>query len=49
MLCLYHPREKSWHNELLLSEVIVPWISEWLLFYEIWSITGEWKGGGSHP
>lgn len=36
-------------SELLLSnyfDVIVPWISEWLIFYEIWKITGKWHGHG---
>lgn len=35
--------------ELDLTTVIdsfVPWISEWLLHFEIWCITGTWKGGG---
>jgi len=31
-----------------LSNSVALWISEWLLHYEIWLITGEWHGGGVH-
>jgi hypothetical protein len=33
----------------LLSDKIVPWISDWLYYYELWVSTGEWYGGGVHP
>ncbi|MDR1087483.1 MAG: hypothetical protein LBL16_04560 [Endomicrobium sp.] len=29
--------------------MIIPWISLWLIFYEIFEITGEWTGGGISP
>jgi hypothetical protein len=29
-----------------LSETIIPWLSLWLTFYEMWRVTGEWDGGG---
>jgi len=48
-LCLYLPKTGEWTKEMLLSETIIPWASEWLLHYEIWRITGEWYGGGIHP
>ena len=35
-LCLYYPGSGEWRGDILLSQVIVPWISEWLLHYEIW-------------
>jgi hypothetical protein len=34
---------------MLLCQTIVPWISEWLLHYEIWLVTGKWCAGGIHP
>lgn len=43
-LCLYYPGE--WNHSMLLAYTVVPWISEWLLHYELWLITGEWAGGG---
>jgi len=48
-LCLYLPRTGEWQGDMLFSQTIVPWISEWLLHYEIWLVTGEWYGGGIHP
>ena len=48
-LCLYLPRMNEWNGDMLLADTIVPWISEWLLNYEIWLATGEWCGGGEHP
>lgn len=48
-LCLYLPNTGEWGCGMLLSEVIVPWTSEWLLNYEIWLATGHWCGGGIHP
>jgi hypothetical protein len=32
-----------------MANSIVPWASEWLFFYEMWLITGEWDGGGRWP
>ncbi len=43
-LCL-HMRDE-WRPEMLISKSIIPWTSEWLLFYELWLVTGEWLGGG---
>jgi hypothetical protein len=46
-LCLYTFGE--WYPGLYIANTIVPWISLWLFFYEIWLLTGKWKGGGTHP
>ena len=48
-LCLYYPGSGDWRGDMLLSKTIVPWISEWLYYYELWLVTGEWYGGGVHP
>lgn len=48
-LCLFDPRDGEWQPTMLLTETIMPWTCEWLLFYEIWSATGKWLGGGRHP
>ena len=29
-----------------ITDTIIPWIQEWLYFYEIWLITDKWYGGG---
>lgn len=46
-LCLHFPGE--WNASHLIAHSIVPWISEWLLHYELWRATGEWLGGGHEP
>ena len=32
-----------------IADTIIPWVIEWIYFYELWKITGAWKGGGDHP
>lgn len=48
-LCLYDPKEIIWTPELSIAATIIPWTSEWLLFFEYWQITGEFLGPGRHP
>jgi hypothetical protein len=48
-LCLYFPPANEWDPSKLITKYIIPWISEWLYYYEIWLSTGEWLGGGIHP
>lgn len=47
--CLFLPHEREWHENKLIAETIIPWLSLWLFFYEIWLTTGEWLGEGVHP
>lgn len=46
-LCLHLSGE--WRPDLRISEYIIPWVSFWLYFYEVWRATGEWLGGGHEP
>jgi len=48
-LCLYHPKTSEWNNDKKIAEYIVPWISLWLYYYEVWLSTDKWFGGGLHP
>jgi hypothetical protein len=48
-LCLYHPDYQEWSGDKHIADTIVPWVSEWLCFYELWLACGEWFGGGEHP
>lgn len=48
-LCLYYPGVGEWRGDMILSKTIVPWISEWLINYELWLTTCKWCGGGIHP
>ncbi len=44
-LCLHIPGQ--WQSDMTIAEYIVPWIAEWLFYYEVWLATGEWLGGGA--
>jgi len=48
-LCLYQPRYDEFNSQSFISDTIIPWISLWLYYYEIWHMTGRWLGGGEHP
>ncbi|WP_417858645.1 hypothetical protein [Xanthomarina gelatinilytica] len=45
-LCLYSPSKKEWNAHNYIIDTILPWISEWLYFYELWLPEGKWLGGG---
>lgn len=40
---------KDWVPSMLISESIIPWTQEWLLYWELWLSNGKWEGGGVHP
>ena len=45
-LCLYYPLEQPWKcGKSFLYSHTIPWVHEWILFNEIWKITGVWE----HP
>lgn len=45
-LCLFYPIEQPWSNiKCSLYSHTIPWVHEWILFYEIYLITGVWE----HP
>ncbi|WP_439362062.1 hypothetical protein [Bradyrhizobium sp. DASA03007] len=48
-LCLWDPKEMLWTPEMSIATTIIPWTSEWLLFFEYWQISGEFLGPGRHP
>lgn len=41
--CLF---KNEWSTDMLIATSIVPWLMEWLFFYESWMFTGVWQGGG---
>ena len=43
-LCLFDPSETKWKDTNKLSEYTVPWVVEWIMYYEIWKLTGKWEG-----
>lgn len=48
-LCLYHPKYREFTKGMFLTDTVIPWITLWLYYYEIWHTKGEWLGGGEHP
>jgi hypothetical protein len=46
-LCLCYPGE--WNTGKMIASTIIPWASEWLAHYEIWTFTERWHGGGHEP
>jgi hypothetical protein len=46
-LCLH--LNCDWRPDQRISDFIIPWISVWLYFYEVWVVTREWLGGGHEP
>ena len=41
-LCLFDPAGNEWSECDLIAETTVWWAAEWLLYYELWHLTGEW-------
>jgi hypothetical protein len=47
-LCLFDPEAKEWTSRMAIAETIVPWALDWIACYELWLMTGTWRGGGRH-
>lgn len=43
-VCLH--RHEDWTPMMFISDTIVPWLTLWLFYYEVWLATGQWLGGG---
>ncbi len=46
-LCLFDPHGGEWSPSDSIADTTVAWASLWLMYYELWLDTGEWKGGGA--
>lgn len=46
-ICLFCGND--WSADKTIAHTIIPWLLEWLVFYEGWLTTGDWQGGGTHP
>jgi hypothetical protein len=43
-LCLYEPSETKFKDSFKLSEYTIPWTIEWIMYYELWKLSGKWEG-----
>lgn len=48
-LCLYLPGTGQWDASKRLNLTIIPWTHLWLIYFEEWLVSDDWKGGGKHP
>jgi hypothetical protein len=46
-LCIH--LTSDWNPGMLIADTIMPWLSQWLYFFEVWRQTGAWIGKGTHP
>jgi hypothetical protein len=44
--CLFYPPGREWRSDMTIARSIIPWLSLWLYYYEVWLATGKWEGGG---
>lgn len=45
-ICLFYPEYKEWTRDMFIADTIIPWAIEWLYYFELWRLTGQWLGGG---
>lgn len=45
-LCLFDPQGGEWSAADLIADTTVFWTAEWLTYYELWHMTGEWLAPG---
>jgi hypothetical protein len=43
-LCLFHWKEQPWERGWHVYDKFIPWLAEWLVFYELYCLTGKWHG-----
>lgn len=45
-LCLFDPAGREWTPADLIADTTIDWAAEWLTYYELWHLTGEWLAPG---
>ncbi|QQS33991.1 MAG: hypothetical protein IPM50_05290 [Acidobacteriota bacterium] len=48
-LCLYTRSKQEWDSSKYVADTVIPWISSYLFYYELWLATGKWFGDGTEP
>jgi hypothetical protein len=44
-LCLHYPPDMQWHARVPIYEYTIPWLVEWVVYYELYLLNGgKWEG-----
>ncbi len=43
-ICLHYPPDMRRNEKIKVFEYTIPWISEWIIYYEIYKMTNVWEG-----
>lgn len=44
-ICLHYPPDMKWNEKVKIYLYTVPWISEWIIYYELYKVNGgKWEG-----
>lgn len=43
-LCLFYPPDFKWGTNTSIAQFTIPWVNEWIIYYEIYKINGVWEG-----
>ena len=43
-ICLSYPPDMKWSEKTKVFPYTIPWITEWIIFYELYKVTGMWFG-----
>jgi len=44
-ICLFYPLDMPWNEKTQVYKYTIPWISEWVLYYELYLVNGNiWEG-----
>jgi hypothetical protein len=43
-LCLYYPYDFNWNATTAFAHYLIPWVNEWIIYYELYKISGVWEG-----
>lgn len=44
-LCLHYPPDLPWNEKILIHEYTIPWLIEWMVYYELYLINdNKWEG-----
>lgn len=44
-LCLSYPSDLKWTENSNVGDLTIPWLAEWIIFYEIYLLNGGiWEG-----